>query len=133
MTMDTITILAIDDEIDFTSALSRRLGRRGYTVRMAPGGEQGLDLLGQDAFDVVLLDVTMAGPDGLKVLGQIRKRHPDVEVVMLTAHVNSDLVISSLAMGAYDYLVKPVNLKELVRTIDGAVTRRRERLVREGT
>lgn len=133
MTMTDIRILAIDDEIDFISALSRRLGRRGYVVRTTGTGREGLDALREESFDVVLLDVSMPDMDGIKVLGEIRKRHPMVPVVMLTAHANSDLVISSLAMGAYDYLMKPVKLEELARKVDEAVAKGRSQLARQGS
>jgi DNA-binding NtrC family response regulator len=120
-----IRVLLIDDEAGYTDALAKRLDRRGLSVTTAGGGAEALEIMGSKAFDVVLLDVRMAGMDGIKTLSAIKRQHPDVEVVMLTAHANTDIVISSLAMGAFDYLMKPADVEELVRKIEDAAMRKR--------
>jgi DNA-binding NtrC family response regulator len=120
-----IKVLLIDDEVRYTDALARRLGRRGLLVATADGGPQALDAMSETPMDVVLLDIRMAGMDGINTLSAIKRLHPEVEVVMLTAHADTDIVISSLAMGAFDYLVKPVDVEELVRKIEDAAIRKR--------
>ena len=124
--MKQITVLMVDDEIDFITPLSKRLGKRGFNILLAENGQAGLDLLENVAVDVVLLDITMPGMDGIKTLREIRRCHPVVEVIILTARNETDLVISGLGMGAYDYLVKPVELKELARKIEDAAQRRKK-------
>lgn len=126
--MSDIRVLLIDDEVDFISTLAKRLGRRGLSISTAGSGAEALDVMAREPFDVVLLDIKMAGMDGIKTLSEIKQRHPLVEVVMLTAHANTDIVISSLAMGAYDYLMKPVNVDELVRKIEDAALRKKSNL-----
>lgn len=127
--MNKVKVLLIDDEIDFITTLGKRLDRRGFSIRAAGGGQEALSVLGDEGdFDVVLLDIKMAGMDGIKTLQHIKREHPLVEVVMLTAHANTDIVISSLAMGAFDYLLKPVKVDELVAKIGDAVARRRSNL-----
>lgn len=123
--MNDVRVLLIDDEAGYTDALAKRLGRRGLSVMTAGGGAQALEIMASSPFDVVLLDIKMAGMDGIKTLSAIKRRHPEVEVVMLTAHANTDIVISSLAMGAFDYLLKPADLEELVRKIEDAAMRKR--------
>lgn len=123
--MNGIRVLLIDDEVDYTETLGKRLGRRGFLVRIVGGGGEALAVLGEDDFDVVLLDMKMAGMDGIRTLQEIKRRYPEVEVVMLTAHANTDIVISSLALGAFDYLLKPVNLDDLTAKIEEAAMRRK--------
>lgn len=126
--MEPITVLMVDDETQFTAPLSKRLARRGYDILTARNGAEGLEVLDRNPVDVVLLDITMPGMDGIKTLGLIKQRHPSVEVLMLTAHAESSLAISSLGMGAYDYLMKPVELGELVRKLESAMHRRSKNL-----
>ena len=126
--MNAVRVLLIDDEVDYTETLGKRLGRRGFFVQTVDGGGEGLRVLGEKEFDVVLLDIKMAGMDGIRTLQEIKRRHPRVEVVMLTAHANTDIVISSLAMGAFDYLLKPVNLDALTTKIKNAAMRSKHNL-----
>ncbi|WP_338666569.1 response regulator [Pseudodesulfovibrio methanolicus] len=123
--MNGVQVLLIDDEVGYTDALAKRLDRRGLSVTAADGGPQALEIMASKSFDVVLLDIKMAGMDGIKTLRAIKRRHPEVEVVMLTAHANTDIVISSLAMGAFDYLLKPADVEELGRKIEDAAMRKR--------
>ena len=130
--MNTVRVLLIDDEVEYTATLGKRLGRRGFSVRTAGGGMDALAAFGEEEFDVVLLDIKMAGMDGIRTLQEIKRLYPLVEVVMLTAHANTDIVISSLAMGAFDYLLKPVNLDELTAKIEDAAMRREHNLGQAG-
>ena len=125
--MKAIRVLHVDDEPDFASAVAKRLARRGVEMRSVTGGGEALEALASESFDVVLLDIKMPGMDGIKVLGEIKQRHPLVEVIMFTAHANTDIVISSLAMGAGDYLLKPAEVDELLEKIEAAAGRRRGR------
>lgn len=129
--MNPVKVLLIDDEVDFTATLGKRLARRGLDVHAVMCGKSALEAFERERFDVVLLDIKMAGMDGIKTLGEIKRLHPLVEVVMLTAHANTDIVISSLAMGAFDYLMKPVDMDELVRKIEDAAQRRKRNLEQE--
>lgn len=115
----------IDDEVDFTTPLGKRLARRGIHVDAVSSGPAGLAAMEESTFDVVLLDIKMEGMDGIKTLSEIKRIHPLIEVVMLTGHANTDIVISSLAMGAFDYLMKPVDMDELIRKIENATARKK--------
>ncbi len=118
--MNTIRVLHVDDETDFAAAVGKRLARRGVTMRSVTSGREALEVLAEEPVDVVLLDIKMPGMDGITTLGEIKREYPLVAVIMLTAHANTDIVISSLAMGAYDYLVKPADMDDLISKIEGA-------------
>ncbi|WP_320006226.1 response regulator [Maridesulfovibrio sp.] len=119
--MEKIKVLLVDDEVDFSLVLSRRLEKRGFDVGMAGGAAEAVKALAQRPVDVVLLDIKMPGKDGIQLLGEIKRQYPGIAVVMLTAHAESDIVISSLAMGACDYLLKPADVDELVNKLQDAV------------
>ncbi|CCO23736.1 response regulator [Maridesulfovibrio hydrothermalis] len=122
--MKGIRVLLVDDEIDYSLILARRLEKRGLSVSTAPGGCEAMTTLEGEKIDVVLLDIKMPGRDGVQLLGEIKRLYPHIEVVMLTAHINPDIVISSLAMGAFDYLLKPADVDELVSKIGDANQRK---------
>ena len=119
-------ILLIDDEAQFVAATAKRLRRRGFSVLEAPSGPEGLRLVGESQVDVVVLDVVMPGMDGIQALREIRMRFPAVVVIMLTGHADMEAAISGMAMGAYDYLMKPADLEDLVRKLREAGQRSRK-------
>lgn len=130
--MTPIRILHVDDESDFAASLGRRLTRRGLDVSHVDSGPGALRIMDEkpDFFDVILLDIRMPGMDGIKTLGRLKSMHPMVEVIMLTAHADTDIVISSLGMGAFDYLTKPVEIDGIVQKIEDAARRRQSNMDR---
>lgn len=120
-----IKVLLVDDEAPFVMTMAKRLERRNFTVFQAFGGLQCLDLLQQHAVDVVVLDVNMPDMDGLRTLREIKLDFPTVEVLILTGHADMEATITGMAMGSFDYLMKPVALDELIRKITEAWARRR--------
>ena len=125
MTTEGIRLLLVDDEQDFTSALKRRLDRRGLKVTVADSGETGLASLAESPADVVVLDVRMPGMDGLSVLARIKEQWPTVEVVMLTGHASMEVAIRGMELGAFDYLMKPVDFQDLLYKVEDAASRKR--------
>ena len=119
--MEKIKVLLVDDEVDFSLVLSRRLKKRGFDVGTAGGSAEAAKALAEHPVDVVLLDIKMPGKDGVQLLGEIKRQYPGIAVVMLTAHAESEIVISSLAMGACDYLLKPADVDEIVCKLRNAV------------
>ena len=117
------TVLLVDDEVPFGETLARRLDRRGFRVLRAFSGADGLERLGTWLVDVVVLDVNMPGMGGLQVLREIKMRFPTVQVLMLTGHADMEAAISGMAMGTFDYLMKPVGLDELIRKIMDACSK----------
>jgi len=129
--MTPITVLIVDDEVGFATALSKRLNKRGIETRLAASGREALTVLAEEEVDVTLLDVMMPGMDGIKTLGEIKRLHPDTQVLMVTAHSNSDMVISCLAMGAFDYVMKPGSPDELTGKIREAAQQRQRNLAQD--
>jgi DNA-binding NtrC family response regulator len=113
-------VLIVDDEEEFLSALSERLERRGIAVRTALSGAECLSALEQEPSDVVVLDVRMPGISGVDTLSHIKKRFPDIEVIMLSGHADTATAIHGMELGAFDYLVKPVHIDELIYRIQDA-------------
>ncbi len=122
--MSEIKVLVVDDESDFVELFIKRFTRRGFSVLGAGGGAEALTLLKGVAVDVVVLDVKMPGMDGLETLKEIKKRHPTVQVILLTGHGSVKSGIEGMSYGAYDYVLKPFSLDDLVERIQSAYHRR---------
>jgi len=126
------SILLIDDETQFLATMGKRLRKRGFLVREAGSGLEGLRELKLEPADVVVLDVGMPDMDGIQVLREIKLRFPQVQVLMLTGHADMEVAISGMAMGAFDYLMKPAELDVLVGKIREACSRSRKAGERRG-
>ncbi len=118
--MDKCSVLLVDDEVEFIETLGKRLARRGLTVHLANSGQQALDIVAAEDLDVVVLDVKMPGMDGVEALQKIKALKPKLEVVMLTAHANVEVAMRGMELGAFDYLMKPVELDDLLYKIQDA-------------
>jgi two-component system response regulator HydG len=117
---DTPRILIIDDDRAFRVGTGALLADEGYEVDAAPGGDDGLERLRSDDFDLVLLDLKMEGRTGLSVLEELRRAGNDVPVVMLTGFATVDSAVQALKLGADDYVTKPCDnsvLRSKIRTI----------------
>ena len=127
-----VSVLIVDDEKEFADSLAERLSLRGFAVRTAYSGEQALASLGERSVDVVLLDLSMPGMDGLETLAQMRSRQgEETEVIVLTGRASVASAIEGMKSGAFDYLEKPVDMRELVETVRRAQNRRARRLERQ--
>jgi DNA-binding NtrC family response regulator len=120
MSEEGIKVLLVDDEADFLRTLSKRLTMRKLEVCTATSGEEGLRVLESQPVDVVVLDVRMPGMDGIQTIKEIRKRYPKVEVILLTGHADIECSIEGMNYGAFDYLLKPVAIDELLYKIQDA-------------
>ncbi|GAC1553010.1 MAG: acetoacetate metabolism transcriptional regulator AtoC [Herpetosiphon sp.] len=112
-------ILIADDEADIRSLLRDLLEGEGYTISEAKSGTEVLTLLAKGAeFSLVVMDVRMPGIDGLEVLERMRKQSDDTPVLMVTAHATASVGIRAIQMGAYDYLLKPFAVDDVILTIE---------------
>ena len=118
--MDEFTVLLVDDEVEFRDLLAKRLSKRKLRVVTAGDGAEALALLASTPVDVVVLDVRMPGMSGTDVLREIKARQPTVEVVMLTGHAQLDVALAGMELGAFDYLLKPVDLDALLYRLQDA-------------
>jgi len=111
-------ILVVDDEVEIVRLLTEYLTEQGYEVVTAHGGIEALAKLDAEKPRVVLLDVRMPGMDGIEVLRRIRSFNQDVGILMITADEDIDLAKEALALGAYDYTLKPVDFQYLSRAVE---------------
>ena len=122
--MDKFRILIVDDEDDFREAIIKRLRARKVDVEGADSGANALEMLAHQDFDVVILDVKMPGMDGIETLREIKLKKPLVEVIMLTGHASVESGIQGMQLGAFDYVMKPVALDDLMDKLRQAHERR---------
>ena len=115
-----IKVLLVDDEKDFVEMLSERLTARGLSVRTALSGEEAMERIKEESPDVVLLDVQMSGKDGIEVLRDIKHGRPLIEVIMLTGHASLESGLEGMKIGAFDYIMKPTSIDDLVEKINQA-------------
>lgn len=119
-------ILLVDDEQGFTETMAKRLGKRGYSVVTALDGQTGIDMLSEHTIDVVILDVKMPGMDGMETLKAMKAAHPMVEVIMLTGHATVETAIEGMKSGAFDYMMKPCDMNELLGKVSEAHDKKQE-------
>lgn len=125
--MNPAKILLIDDEEGFLGAMTRRLEKRGLKTITALSGQEGISILKDNPdVDVVILDVKMPGMDGIQVLKEIKRQFAVMEVIMLTAHGTLESAIEGMKLGAFDYLMKPCEIDELMKKVEEAKQKRRD-------
>ena len=112
-----IRLLLVDDEDDFRRAMAKRLVRRGLDCDQAANGNECLSILEEKPMDVVVLDVKMPGMSGIDVLQKIRDIYPNTEVILLTGHATTFDGIEGIKSGAFDYLMKPIELEHIYNKI----------------
>jgi putative nucleotidyltransferase with HDIG domain len=117
-------ILVVDDEAHVRSMMGSTLERQGYDVQLAASGNEALELLDQNAFDLVLTDIVMQDGNGIAVLDRIHAQQPQLPVVMVSAVHDISVAIDAMRRGAYDYLLKPFEREHLVNTVQRALDHR---------
>ncbi|MFW6284234.1 MAG: response regulator [Desulfosalsimonas sp.] len=125
-------ILLIDDDEGLIHFLSRFFQRKGYAVTACASGRQAIETTGQQDFDLILLDYKMPELNGLDTLSEIRAIAVKTPVILMTAYGTTNLAIEAMKRGAYDYLVKPFEKKDLTRIVSEAlqVSRQMKQIVR---
>jgi len=124
--MTDVRILLVDDEEAFVTAMARRLARRHVSAATAYSGDEALKKLEEDPeIDVVVLDVKMPGMDGIETLREIKRLFPTVEVILLTGHATFDSAMEGMKLGAFDYLMKPCDIEEVLAKANEAAARTR--------
>lgn len=115
-----IKVLVVDDEEPFRRLLKKELTRKGFSVEVAHDGDSALSLVGQDSFDVVLLDIVMPGTDGITVMKKMMRDPSAPAIIVLTGRATVETAVDAMKNGAYDYLTKPYKLDELMIIINRA-------------
>lgn len=121
---DQAKILIVDDEERICRSLDSLLTKAGYQVQTATDGKKALQLYQQGHFDLLVSDIKLPGLDGIHLLEEIRKRDADAVVILMTAYASLDTAVAAINMGAYDYLVKPVEFTQLKLAVKRALEKR---------
>jgi DNA-binding NtrC family response regulator len=124
--MNTPLVMLVDDEVSFVETMTKRLKKRDLEVITAFSGKEALETLEEHHnVDVVILDVKMPGMDGIETLKKMKVAHPLIEVIMLTAHATVESAIEGMRFGAFDYLMKPCAMEELMGKVHEATRKKR--------
>jgi len=122
---ETIKVLVVDDEKVVRDGCNRVLTGKGYEVLTAENGREGLDLMGREAVDIILLDLKMPVMSGEEMLEKTRDLYPDVPVIIITGHGTIDTAVECMKKGAYDFITKPFQIEQFLITIKRAEDNRR--------
>lgn len=120
---DNARILVVDDEGANRYSVSKTLQRVGYTVSEAASGEEALELMAGQEFDVVLTDIRMPGLDGVELLRRIKEEAPDSIVILMTAYASLGTAVEALRLGAHDYLIKPSSNQDIRMSVSRGLER----------
>jgi len=125
--MNTVKILLVDDEKPFVDTMMKRLKKRKIDVVPAHDGLEALSCLDENrGVEVVILDIKMPNMDGMTALKEIKNKFPLIEVIMLTGHATVETGIEGMKMGAFDYLMKPCDMDQLIAKVNEAAKRKRD-------
>lgn len=119
-----IKILLVDDEKDFTEVLSERMEARGFKVEVADSGPAAIEIIKEQSFDAIILDLAMPEMDGIEVLKILLKENPDFQILFLTGHATLEKGIEAVKLGAFDFMEKPVDIDTLIEKVNQAKTKR---------
>ena len=120
-------ILVIDDEDIVRLSCSRSLVPEGYELKMAKNGPEGLKLLEEETFDLVLTDLKMPNMDGIEVLGTIKEKWPKTDVVIVTGYQTVETAVKAIKIGAFDYVEKPFTPDSLLATVANVFRSRKDK------
>ena len=113
--MEDFRVLVVDDEEIFLKTLVNRLNKRNLDTTGVRSGEEALEIMKAKLFDVVVLDIKMpGGMDGIETLREMKRVQPLVEILLLTGHASVETSIEGMKLGAFDYLLKPIKLEDLM-------------------
>jgi DNA-binding NtrC family response regulator len=121
-------VLIVDDEERFRTTMCKLLSVKGLYASTAGSGQEALEKIAQETFDVLILDIRMPDMGGLEVLSEVKKIDPSVEVIIMTGYASVDTAREIMKFGAYDYLLKPYDTDQLLEKIENAYERRTTRI-----
>lgn len=118
-------ILVVDDENIVLMSCQRALTPEGYEVRTVRSGSEGLKILKDEKFDIVLTDLKMPDMDGIDVLRLVKEGWPDTEVIIITGYQTVETAVKAIKLGAYDYVEKPFTPEQILSVIKNAMSRKK--------
>ena len=125
--MSIANVLLVDDESEFVETFSERLAMRNLSILEAFSGEEALQVLAKHQdIEVVILDVKMPGMNGVETLAEIKKTYPLVEVILPSGHADVESAIDGMKQGAFDYLMKPCDMDQIIAKVTEAAAKKRD-------
>jgi len=121
--MNTFRVLLVDDEEELVTTVAERLQLRGYHAEAVGNGADALKRIEEEPFEVVVVDVKMPGMDGLELLRRIKAIDSEAQVILLTGRGSEKDSQAGIEEGAFDYLIKPINIEELIKKMKQATGR----------
>jgi DNA-binding response OmpR family regulator len=121
-------LLVVDDELAMRESLREILELEGFQVSLADGGEAALEILGETPIDLMLLDLKMKGMDGLETTEAAKQLSPETVIIMLTAHGTLESAIGAMRYGAFDYLLKPAAVGDIIASVQRGLAHRAQML-----
>ncbi len=122
---ETAHVLVVDDEGAIRYSVSKTLQRIGYNVSEAANGEEALEMIQDEPYDVVLTDIKMPGLDGVELLKRIKETAPDAIVILMTGYASLGTAVEALRLGAHDYLIKPSSSQDIRQSVASGIERAR--------
>jgi nitrogen regulation protein NR(I) len=119
-------LLLVEDDLDVAESLCNLLRDEGYSVNISHRGDDGLKEAMREPYDVVVTDLKLPGLDGLELVRALHEAKPRLPLILMTAHGTTDNAINAMKLGAYDYLLKPIEIPELLALLDKAVAASRQ-------
>lgn len=119
-------VLVVDDEVEFASTLAERLELRGYDAKAVYCAEDTCAIVKSDPPDIILLDLKMPGMSGIEILMTVRTFATDLYAILLTGHMDVEKEIEGIKLDNFDYIMKPIDIEELLTKIEGAMKRQGE-------
>jgi DNA-binding NtrC family response regulator len=121
----TAQILIVDDDSGNREGLTLLLRQEGYQLTATDSGEGALQCLEEASFAVIITDLFLPGISGLDILRRVKERTPQTPVILMTGHASTETAVEAMKEGAFDYLTKPINVKELKILLDNALEKSR--------
>jgi len=118
--MNKISVLLVDDEEDLSLVLAERLQMRGFDAEGVMSAEAALGRLSEKSFGVIVIDIKMPGMGGLELMRKVKHAYPGMQIILFTGHGSSKEGEQGIAEGAFDYLIKPVKIENLIKKINDA-------------
>ncbi len=113
-------ILLVDDEKDYIEALGERMKNRGMNVSTTTSAKDALKRVEEEPYDAIILDLQMPEMDGIEALKAIKKKNPDMQVILLTGHATVEKGIEAMKLGALDLIEKPADIETIAKKIKKA-------------
>ncbi len=121
--MNKIRVLLVDDEEDLSLVLAERLELRGFDAQGVTSSSEAIKRIDEKEYDVMVVDIKMPGLGGMELLRRIKKNNPKSQVILFTGHGSTKEAEEGISEGAYDYLIKPIEIEDLVQKIRKAAGR----------